>query len=217
MSSQITFYTSTRTFVQTFRVNMVAAIDWCSHTTHDWIWLVSCLGFNGPLRQYFSLYRAISQRVRKKREKIDERKISKQPPPAPTASAIDPCPTIIQISRTLRLWIFAKHYRTTRPPPHDWTSVTLFLCEIISSLDSLWCPGDSIKLLFDIFDINLKNKLKRKVKERKVKRKKERSVVNRRDRWIIVWTSMQGDDRIASTLKRCCSNARVILKLVNIL
>ena len=25
-------------------------------------WLVGCFGFNGPLRQYFSLYRAISQR-----------------------------------------------------------------------------------------------------------------------------------------------------------
>ena len=83
---------------------MVAAIDWCSHTTHDWICLVSSFGFNGPLRQYFSLYRAVSQRVRKKREKIDERKkMSKQPSPAPTASAIDPCPIIIQISRTLRL------------------------------------------------------------------------------------------------------------------
>ena len=93
MSSQITFYTSTRIFVQNFRLKMVAAIDWCSHTTHDWIWLVSCFGFNGLLRQYYSLYRAVSQRVRKKREKIDERKkISKQPPPAPTASAIDPCP-----------------------------------------------------------------------------------------------------------------------------
>ena len=70
----VTFNTSTRIFVQNFRVNMVAAIDWCSHTTHDWIWLVSCFGFNGPLRQYFSLYWAVSQRVRKKREKIDERK-----------------------------------------------------------------------------------------------------------------------------------------------
>ena len=123
MSSQITFYTSTRIFVQNFRVNMVTAIDWCSHTTRDWIWLVSCFGFNGPLRQYFSLYRAVSQRVRKKREKIDERKkCPNNPPPAPTASAIDPCPTIIQISRTLGLRIFAKHHRTTRPPPHDWTS-----------------------------------------------------------------------------------------------
>ena len=83
---------------------MVAAIDWCSHTTHDWICLVSSFGFNGPLRQYFSLYRAVSQRVRKKREKIDERKkMSKQLSPAPAASAIDPCPIIIQISRTLRL------------------------------------------------------------------------------------------------------------------
>ena len=53
---------------------MVAAMDLCSHTTHDWIWLVSCFGFNDPLRQYFSLHRAVSQRVRKKREKIDERK-----------------------------------------------------------------------------------------------------------------------------------------------
>ena len=26
-----------RIFVQNFRVNMVADIDWCSHTTHDWI------------------------------------------------------------------------------------------------------------------------------------------------------------------------------------
>ena len=25
-------------------------------------WLVGCFGFNSPLRQYFSLYRAISQR-----------------------------------------------------------------------------------------------------------------------------------------------------------
>ena len=60
-------------FVRNFRGNMVAAIDWCSHTTHKWIWLVSCFGFNGPLRQYFSLYRAVFQRGRKKREKIDER------------------------------------------------------------------------------------------------------------------------------------------------
>ena len=31
-------------------------------------WLVGCFGLNGPLRQYFSLYRAISQRGRKKKE-----------------------------------------------------------------------------------------------------------------------------------------------------
>ena len=31
---------------------------------------------------------------------IDERKVSKQRPPAPTASAVRPCPALIQISRT---------------------------------------------------------------------------------------------------------------------
>ena len=29
---------------------------------HQCDWLVGCFGFNGPLRQYFSLYRAVSQR-----------------------------------------------------------------------------------------------------------------------------------------------------------
>ena len=32
-------------------------------------WLVGCFGLNGPLRQYFSLYRAISQRERERKEK----------------------------------------------------------------------------------------------------------------------------------------------------
>ena len=52
----------------------------------------------GPLRQYFSLYRAVSQREgEKRREKIEDSKMFKQPPPAPTASAMGPCHTIIQI------------------------------------------------------------------------------------------------------------------------
>ena len=32
-------------------------------------WLVGCFGFNGPLRQYFSLYRAVSQREGERAEK----------------------------------------------------------------------------------------------------------------------------------------------------
>ena len=37
--------------------------------------LVGCFGFNGPLRQYFSLYRAVSQREGEREEKrIDESK-----------------------------------------------------------------------------------------------------------------------------------------------
>ena len=37
-------------------------------------WLVGCFGFNGPLRQYFSLYRAVSQREGERGERIDESK-----------------------------------------------------------------------------------------------------------------------------------------------
>ena len=44
--------------------------------------------------------------------------MSKQPPPAPTASTVGPCPTIIQISWTPRHWKFTQHHRTTRPHPN---------------------------------------------------------------------------------------------------
>ena len=77
----------------------------------------------GPLNPKLPTYKKSSisgrlpERGRKKREMIDERKMSKQPPPAPTASAVGTCPTIIQIVRTPRHWKFTKHYRTTRPPP----------------------------------------------------------------------------------------------------
>ena len=77
---------------------MVAAIDWCSHTTHDWIWLVSCFE-----TVFQSISGRLPKREKQKRKDRREKKMCKQTPPAPTASAIDPCPTIIQISRTLRL------------------------------------------------------------------------------------------------------------------
>ena len=47
---------------------------------------------------------------------IDERKNVQTTPPAPPATAVGPCPTIIQISRTPRHWKFTQHHRTTRPP-----------------------------------------------------------------------------------------------------
>ena len=40
-------------------------------------------------------------------------KMSKQPPPTPTASAIGPCPTIFLISGTPLHWKFTQHLRTT--------------------------------------------------------------------------------------------------------
>ena len=33
------------------------------------IWLLGCFGVNGPLRKYFSLYQAVSQREGERREK----------------------------------------------------------------------------------------------------------------------------------------------------
>ena len=34
---------------------------------------------------------------------------TKQPPPAPTASIVGPCPTLFQVSRTLQHWKFTQH------------------------------------------------------------------------------------------------------------
>ena len=89
-------------FVRNFRVNMVAAIDWRSNTTHDWIWFVGFCGVQRPFETYFGLYRAVSERGKRKGKRKTNLKMTKQPPPAPTASAIGSCPTIIQISRMPR-------------------------------------------------------------------------------------------------------------------
>ena len=75
-------------------------------------WLV-VLGFETVFQ---SISGRLRERGRRKRELIDERKMSTQPPPAPTASVVDPCPTLIQISRTPWHWKFTQNHRTTRPP-----------------------------------------------------------------------------------------------------
>ena len=41
--------------------------DWDTKVKFDW--LVGCFGLNDPLRQYFSLYRAVSQREGERKEK----------------------------------------------------------------------------------------------------------------------------------------------------
>ena len=79
-------------------------------------WLV-VVGLNNPLRQYFSLYRVVSQRGEKGLMRV---KMSKQPPPAPTARAVGPCPTLIQTSRTPRHW---KLPRTITPHDHPLLDV----------------------------------------------------------------------------------------------
>ena len=81
-------------FINRGRFNLPRFIHCISHTLNG---LVGCFGLNGPLRQYFSLYRAVSQREGERIEIGYMRlKMSKQPPPAPTASAVGPCPTVIE-------------------------------------------------------------------------------------------------------------------------
>ena len=66
-------------------------------------WLVGCLfRFNGPLRQYYTVYIGPSPREGdEERKHSQEKKMFKQPPPAPTASAIGPC-HVNQIKTTPR-------------------------------------------------------------------------------------------------------------------
>ena len=73
-------------------------------------WLVGCFGLNGPLRQYFSLYRAVSQREVERREVIDERKIVQTTPTRPL-------PYCNPNWKTPQHWKFTQHHRTTRSPP----------------------------------------------------------------------------------------------------
>ena len=74
-----------------------------------------------------SVYIRPSAREREKEKRNDrqEKKMSKQLPPAPTARAVGPCSTLIQISRTPRNWKFTQHYRTTK---YVWLVVFGFNC-----------------------------------------------------------------------------------------
>ena len=125
MSSQITVCTSTRIFIRNFRVNMVAAIDWCSHTTHDWIWLITYFGLNDPLRQYFSLYRAVSQRGIKKRKKDRREKNAQTTPYCNYCKRTSSLPYYFPNkwdALALKIYPAPSHH-----PSRDWTSTTLSL------------------------------------------------------------------------------------------
>ena len=80
-------------------------------------WLV-VLGL-AALLDSISVYIGPSPREREKEERTGrrEKNMSKQPQPGPTASAVGPCPTMIQISRAPRHCKFTQHHRTTRPTP----------------------------------------------------------------------------------------------------
>ena len=80
-------------------------------------WLVGCFGLNGPLRQYFSIYRAVSQREGERGDRIDESKNVQTTPTRTYCKRNRPLPYCYQNCRTPRHWKFTKHHRTTRPPP----------------------------------------------------------------------------------------------------
>ena len=72
----------------------------CKNETDHMIcvgWLVGCFGFNGPLRQYFSLYRVVSQREGERGERIDESKNVQTTPTRTYCKRNRPCPTVIKI------------------------------------------------------------------------------------------------------------------------
>ena len=80
-------------------------------------WLVGCFGFNGPLRQYFSLYQAASQREGEIGEKIGESKTVQTAPTRTYCKRNRPLPYYHPNGRTPRHWKFTQNLRTTRPPP----------------------------------------------------------------------------------------------------
>ena len=59
-------------------------------------------------------------------------KMSKQPPPAPTASAVGPCPTVIQIVGRPGTGSLPS---TIAPPDHPWEKVKIiYFLETIAAL-----------------------------------------------------------------------------------
>ena len=66
--------------------------------------MVDCFGFNGPLRQYFSLYRAVSQREGERGERIDESKNVQTTPTRTNCKCNRPLPYCYQNCRTPRHW-----------------------------------------------------------------------------------------------------------------
>ena len=86
-------------------------------------------------RSFETVLLSISGRLpetgRKRREKWRRVKLSKQPPSAPAASTLGPCPTNC---RTLRHLKFTQDHRTTLPPPHVFVQCTVPLCWTVMSI-----------------------------------------------------------------------------------
>ena len=82
--------------------------------------LVDCFVLNGPLRQYFRLYRVISRSLRKRREKIEEGKNIQTTPIRTYCKRNRPLPYYHPNCRTPRHWKYTQDHRMTRPLPSLW-------------------------------------------------------------------------------------------------
>ena len=89
-------------------------------------WLV-VFGFNGRLRQYFSLYRAVSQREGERGERIDESKNAQTTPTRTYCKRNRPLPYCNPNCRTPRNWKLTQDHRSTRPPPTRLNKLEYFL------------------------------------------------------------------------------------------
>ena len=79
-------------------------------------WLVGCFGLSGPLRQYFSLYRAVSQREGEREDSIERKNVQTTPHPHLLQARNWPLPYYHPNCRTPRHWKFPQDHRTTQPP-----------------------------------------------------------------------------------------------------
>ena len=98
-------------------------MDIISKMTHylfrDQDWLVSCFGFNGPSKQYFSLYRAVSQREGEREEKwTDESKNVQTTPTRTYYKRSRSLPHYNPSAPALEVYPAPLHHPTTPPHPH---------------------------------------------------------------------------------------------------
>ena len=119
--------------VQAYKPCSISQMLSYHHTSS--VCLVGCFGFNGPLRQYFSLYRAVSQREGERGERIDESKNVQTTPTRTYCKHNRPLPYHNQNCRTPQHWKLTQHRRTTRPP-HTRGQIRLILDLLKHILDS---------------------------------------------------------------------------------
>ena len=99
---------------------------WPFHRKVKYGWLVGCFGFKGPLRQSFSLYRAVSQREREREKK---RQMSKTTPTRTYCKRNRPLPYYIHIVGRPDTGSLP---RTIAPPDHPRSNMRKMLVYKVS-------------------------------------------------------------------------------------